>query len=116
MVKKRQYTKKTRSYRKKQRRNNKSRNNKSRKNKSRKNKTRVRRQKRRQMRGGGTLPFSEITNIGNHLYQGGKEMLSPFSDTIARTGVEYSDTTKGQFNHNENEFQPHVGADLSTIN
>ena len=106
MVKKRQYNKKTRRYRKKQRRNN----------KSRKNKTRVRRQKRRQMKGGGTLPFSEITNIGNHLYQGGKEMLSPFSDTIARTGVEYSDTTKGQFNHNQQEFQPHVGADLSTVN
>lgn len=106
MVKKRQHNKKTRRYRKKQRRNN----------KSRKNKTRVRRQKRRQMKGGGTLPFSEITNIGNHLYQGGKEMLSPFSDTIARTGVEYSDTTKGQFNHNQQEFQPHVGADLSTVN
>jgi hypothetical protein len=103
MVKKRQY-KKTRRYRKKQRRNN----------KSRKNKTRVRRQKTRQMRGGGTLPFSEVTNIGNYLYQGGKEMLSPFSDTIARTGVEYSDTTKGQFNHNENKFQPNIGADLST--
>lgn len=105
MVKKRQYNKKTRRYRKKQRRNN----------KSRKNKTRVRRQKRRQMKGGGTLPFSEITNIGNHLYQGGKEMLSPFSDTIARTGVEYSDTTKGQFDHNQQEFQPNVGADLSTV-
>lgn len=104
MVKKRQYNKKTRRYRKKQGRNN----------KSRKNKTRVRRQKRRQMKGGGTLPFSEITNIGNHLYQGGKEMLSPFSDTIARTGVEYSDTTKGQFDHNQQEFQPNIGADLST--
>lgn len=106
MVKKRQYNKKTRRYRKKQRRNN----------KSRKNKTRVRRQKKRQMKGGGTLPFSEVTNIGNHLYQGGKEMLSPFSDTIARTGVEYSDTTKGQFDHNQQEFQPNVGADLSTVN
>ena len=96
MVKKRQYNKKTRRYRKKQRRNN----------KSRKNKTRVRRQKKRQMKGGGTLPFSEITNIGNHLYQGGKEMLSPFSDTIARTGVEYSDTQKVNLTAINKNFNP----------